>query len=303
MPGSRGRQLAGMSAHRVRAVICIAGIVGGLVMLMLALTANASPGTTISVSSSSTTVGGDTTITVSVNLAAADAEFRGFEIALTWDSTIATAAFPASIAPAASFSLQTGLPDLVNGPGQLDVVGAKFGGDPPCNTGVACALFTVTFHGVANGQATITAGPAPDGRTSLSDGDGLAITTSFGSGTITVGSGGNTPPSTATSTNTATNTPTKTNTPPNTATPQTPGTTQTPPTTQTPGTTTTPTVTATATPGTQTPSATTTASATGTRTPSPTPTKTATPSPTPTKTPVGTGHQYVVPQLARDGAS
>lgn len=258
-----------VAGRRARIAVCAGGVLGGLALLVTALTAGASAGTSVSVTSGSiSNIGGTTTVTVSLTLANADSGMIAYDLALTWDPSVVSAA-PADVQHGSAFSNVA----VSGSSGELDVPGAKLGGSGlPCNVGVPCTLFTVTFHAVGVGSSNLTLGPGTSGHT-LSDGSGTDIEpSSFGSATIQVGS-------TNTSTNTATNTPsnTATNTPTGTRTP-----------TNTP---------------TNTPTGTLTPTPTGTRTPTATPTNTSTATPTPTGTPRPSGNRYVVPEVARDGTS
>ena len=258
----------GVAGRRARIAMCAGGVLGGLALLVSALSAGASAGTTIGVGSGAiSSVGQTVTVPVTVTLAAADSNMIAYDINLTWNSSFLSASYPSDVTAGSGFQLISGS----SGAGQIEVTagaGALGGGGIPCTAGVACTLFTITFHGVGGGSTSVqSVGKQPPFHT-MSDGSGTDIEpSSFGSGTITVGSGS------ATATNTPSNTSTATNTPTGTITAS-------------------PTGTSTNTP---------TPTSTGTNTPTPTSTGTATP--TPTGTPHPSGFRYVVPQVAKDGAS
>lgn len=276
-----------VAGRRSRVFICAGGVLGGIALLIGALSAGASAGTTVSVGSATISAVGQTvSVPVSVTLATADAGMNAYNITIQWDSSILSASPDSDVAAGAGFTFIS----KTGGAGQINVSGGDLGAIP-CTAGVPCTLFTVTFHGLANGSSTVqTSAPPPPFHT-MSDGKGTAIQpSSFGSGTITVGSGGGDGSPTNTPINTATNTPvnTATNTPVNTPT-------NTPTGTRTPTNTPTSTPTGTRTPGTATP--------TGTRTPTKTPTRTPTATPTATGTPHPSNYRAVIPEVAKDGTS
>lgn len=263
--------------RRARFAICAAGVLGGIGLIVGALTAGASQGTSINIGSATTTVGNTVTLTVSVNAVQADAAFDTFGIVLNWgDNTVVSASYASDVTVVSPFTKFD--PGSSSGAGTMTVTGTQFTGGAVCTATIPCPIFTVTFHAIADGTANITLSAAANGPLLHA---AATVTASFGSGTITVGSG-----------TTVTNTPI-TNTPVTNTT--TPGTTTNTPVTNTPVTNTP--VTQTNTPGTNTPSP------TGTHTPSSTPTKTNTATPTPTGTPHPSGHRAVIPEVARDGTS
>ncbi|HQZ96192.1 MAG TPA: carboxypeptidase regulatory-like domain-containing protein [Pyrinomonadaceae bacterium] len=152
-------------------------------------------------------------------------------------------------------------------------------------------MMTIRFNvaaGAPSGGSTVSFGSTPTFQ-SVSSASGALLTTTYQSGTVTIGTGGPTPTPTPTSTPTPTPNPTPTPTPtPNPTPTPTPNPTPTPtpnPTpTPTPNPTPTPTPNPTPTP-TPNPTPTPTPNPTPTPTPNPTPTPTPNPTPTPTPTP------------------
>jgi hypothetical protein len=161
-------------------------------------------------------VGGTTTVTVSVTLADADAGMNAYDIVLTWDSSVISAT-QSDVQMSGPFTLAS----VSASAGQLDVSGADLG-HIPCTAGRPCPLFTVTFHGAGSGSATVQSAGKQAPFHTMSDGSGTDIEPStYGSAAITVGSGSVTNTNTPTNTpsGTATNTPTGTQTPSSTPTP------------------------------------------------------------------------------------
>lgn len=269
---------------------------GGVTLLLLTMVlgAGAAAGTNLVIGSGTTTVGGSTTTSVTVTtLASVDATFNGFDLTLTYDSNLVHVN---SITLSANWPFEV-TKTFDNSPppsgGKLRVASTMFSG--AC--AAPCALFTISWTGIAAGvsQITLTANPPFEQLGKASTPEDLSNEiTPFGTtnGTLTVNGPTNTPTNTPivptdTPTNTPTNTPvgptnTATNTPTNTATPTSTNT-PTPTNTTGPGT---PTNTATNTPtNTSTP----TPTNTGTVSPTNTGTATATATSTGTQTPPGAG--------------